>query len=81
MSTYEEEAVDYNEDDGGGELYDEGVTSGNDGIAANEDEVEPEKFKLRVLEMEEELDKLTKMQAQVEKQISSTSDKIDESSM
>lgn len=77
MSANEEEAVDYNEDVGEGELYDEGVTGGD----GTEEEVEPEKFKMRVLEMEEELDKLSRMQAQVEKQISSTSDKMDESSM
>lgn len=81
MSSYEEDAVDYNEDDGTGELYDEGVTGDSNEGAGHEDEVEPEKFKMRVLEMEEELEKLTKMQAQVEKQISSTSDKMDESSM
>ena len=35
----------------------------------------------RVLEIEEELDKLTKMQAAVEGKISSVSDSIDENSM
>lgn len=42
---------------------------------------EPDKFKQRVLEMEEELEKLTQMEQQVEKQITSASDKLDECSM
>lgn len=45
------------------------------------DGAEIEEMKKRVQEMEEEHDKLTKMQHQVEKQINATSDGIDENSM
>jgi hypothetical protein len=45
------------------------------------DENDPEEMKQKVLEMEDELDKLTKMQQQVERQISSASDALDENSM
>jgi hypothetical protein len=79
---YDETAIaDYQEDEGADELYgDEGITGG-DGTDAKEDGDEPEKMKARVLEMEEELNKLTEMQQQVEKQITSASDRIDENSM
>jgi hypothetical protein len=53
--------------------------------ATNNDEegdgAEIEEMKKRVQEMEEEHEKLTKMQHQVEKQINATSDGIDENSM
>jgi len=45
------------------------------------DGAEIEEMKKRVQEMEEEHDKLTKMQHQVEKQINATSDGIDENSI
>lgn len=49
---------------------------------SHEDQAEePEDMRKKVLEMESELDKLTKMQMQVEKQITSASDSIDENSM
>ena len=65
--------IDYEEDDG---VYEEG----GDGEEAQKDE-EPEAMKRRVEEMENELEKLTKMQQQVERQINSAADKIDENSI
>ena len=80
MADFAEEETDYQEGDTGEELY--GEESGiNDNAHTGSDEAEPEQFKMRVLEMEEELEKLTKMQQQVENQITSASDKIDENSM
>lgn len=71
-----DEIVDY-QDDEGNEVF-EPTEPVSEGVA---DAVEPEQFKQRVLEMEEELEKLTKMEQQVEKQITSATDKIDETSM
>ncbi len=67
------EEVDYQEED---ELYGE-----VNGLAENEEEIEPEDMQKRVLEMEEELEQLTKLQQQVENQISTASDNFDEHSM
>ena len=44
-------------------------------------DAEPEEMKRRVQEMEEELDMLNKMQQQVEKQISTATDTVDEKSI
>ncbi len=76
MADFEGEVVDY-QDEESSETY--GFTE--EVQKSESDAVEPEKFKQRVLEMEEELEKLTKMEQQVEKQITSASDKLDESSM
>lgn len=76
MADFEGEVVDY-QDEESSEAYafTEELQKGEPDV------VEPEKFKQRVLEMEEELEKLTRMEQQVEKQITSASDKLDESSM
>lgn len=58
------------------EEVDEEAANDEDGDGA-----EIEEMKKRVQEMEEEHDKLTKMQQQVEKQINATSDGIDENCM
>lgn len=68
----EEEVADYQEDD---EFYQ--YTEGDQ----EENEIDPEEMKKRVLEMEQELENLTSMQQQVEKQITSASDRMDENSM
>lgn len=68
----EEEVADYQEDDGFYQ-YTEGEQE--------ENEIDPEEMKKRVLEMEQELENLTSMQQQVEKQITSASDRMDENSM
>mmetsp|Transcript_19805 Transcript_19805/g.44131 ORF Transcript_19805/g.44131 Transcript_19805/m.44131 type:complete len:121 (-) Transcript_19805:297-659(-) len=75
---YDENAIADYQEDGADELYGDDGIGGSD---AKEDGDEPEKMKARVLEMEEELNKLTEMQQQVEKQITSASDKIDENSI
>eukprot|EP00600_Ochromonadales_sp_CCMP1393_P010313 CAMPEP_0174975868 /NCGR_PEP_ID=MMETSP0004_2-20121128/12688_1 /TAXON_ID=420556 /ORGANISM="Ochromonas sp., Strain CCMP1393" /LENGTH=176 /DNA_ID=CAMNT_0016226779 /DNA_START=42 /DNA_END=568 /DNA_ORIENTATION=- len=77
----EAEPVDHQEDND--ELYGEvsGIEKPADDGNEGEDDAEPEKMKKRVLEMEEELDQLTKMQQQVENQISTASDKMDENSI
>lgn len=69
----EEEVADYQDD---GDNYDDGdfTERGGEGVQA-------EDFNQSVAEMDEELEKLAKMQQQVEKQINSTSDKMDETSM
>ena len=46
-----------------------------------EDDPELEEMKRRVREMEDEHDKLSKMQQQVERQITTAADSIDENSM
>lgn len=46
-----------------------------------EEDPELEEMKRRVQEMEDEHDKLSKMQQQVERQISTAADSIDENSM
>lgn len=71
----EDDIADYQEDD---QFYDN--TTGQE-HNEEEDYVDPEEMKQRVLEMEQELENLTNMQQQVEKQINSTSDKMDENSM
>lgn len=68
----EEDVADYQEDDG---FYQ--YTEGDQ----EENEIDPEEMKKRVLEMEQELENLTSMQQQVEKQITSASDRMDENSM
>ena len=89
MSTFahEEEVADYQEDEND-QYLDEGFEDGNEeyenaeGIkTANEDEVGPEEMKQRVQEMEQELEMLTKMQQQVDSQITSASDRLDDNSM
>jgi hypothetical protein len=70
-----EEVADY-QDDG---LYDETETYNHEG--GEGDGVEPEDFNARVQEMEDELEQVTKLQQQVEKELTSASDKIDENSM
>ena len=67
----EEENLDYEEDDG----HCEG------GGETKEESQDPEAMKRRVEEMENELEKLTKMQQQVERQINTAADKIDENSI
>ena len=73
-----EEVIDYQEE----EYYEgEEYLEGEEGQQAQGEAVDPELMKKRVAEMEEELDQLTKVQLQVEKQISSASDSLDENSM
>jgi hypothetical protein len=69
-------------------LVNEGHNAGDDqdnGMAMGEDQEgydqNSEEMKRRVAEMEEELLKISNMQQQVERQISSAADKIDENSM
>lgn len=69
----EEENLDYEEDDG---QYEEGGGEGE-----TKESQDPEAMKRRVEEMENELEKLTKMQQQVERQINTAADKIDENSI
>ena len=71
----EEQVADYQEDDGFYQYNEAG--EGQEG----ENEIDPEEMKKRVLEMEQELENLTSMQQQVEKQITSASDRMDENSM
>jgi archaellum component FlaC len=56
---------------------------GEDGGENNDQDnpAEPEDMNTRVLEMEEELNKLNNAQHQIEKQINTASDKLDELSM
>ena len=69
--------VDNEEELYGDEEIDESATKDDE----EGDGAEIEEMKKRVQEMEEEHDKLTKMQHQVEKQINATSDGIDENAM
>lgn len=71
-----EEVADYQEDElyEGDEMYDDVIEEGDGGG-------EPEEMKKQVQEMEQELDKLNKIQQQVERQISNTADAIDEKSI
>lgn len=72
MSDHQEEVADYHDDeDCGNNAEQAGVT----------EDMEPEQFDQTVLEMDEELEKLSKMQQQVEQQITSASNKMDENSM
>jgi len=73
----DEDVADYQEDEN------EYIEGGDDNYEAKTgvEDLEPEEMKKRVLEMEEELEKLTQMQQQVEKQITTASDKLDESSI
>ena len=79
----EEEVYGGDEEEGGDNSLSHSLTanttSGGDGD--NDDGAEIEEMKKRVQEMEEEHEKLTMMQHQVEKQINATSDGIDENSM
>jgi predicted transcriptional regulator len=68
MADHNEE-VDYNEEEYEGE-----------GGEEHKDE-EPEEMMRRVEEMEDELEKINKMQQQLDRQINTASDKIDENSM
>lgn len=84
----EEEVADYQEDENDQYLGDEGVEEGNeeyengDGLQnVNDEEIGPEEMKQRVQEMEQELEMLTKMQQQVDNQITSASDRLDDNSM
>eukprot|EP00607_Mallomonas_marina_P002394 CAMPEP_0182428124 /NCGR_PEP_ID=MMETSP1167-20130531/21045_1 /TAXON_ID=2988 /ORGANISM="Mallomonas Sp, Strain CCMP3275" /LENGTH=164 /DNA_ID=CAMNT_0024610815 /DNA_START=85 /DNA_END=576 /DNA_ORIENTATION=+ len=61
------------------ELYNE--NEADDENKYEEEDPELEEMKRRVQEMEDEHDKLSKMQQQVEKQITSASDSIDENSI
>ena len=80
MAEYnDEEVVDYQDD--GNELYGDDATGGDEQHDEAGDGAEPEEFNARVQEMEEELANLTKMQQQVESEITSASDRIDENSM
>lgn len=62
-------------------VEDEDYNDSSKAEVAEENELEPEEMQRKVLEMEAELAQVTEMQQQVEKQISSTSDSVDESSM
>ncbi len=53
----------------------------NDDEQHEDGNIEPEDMNTRVLEMEEELNKLNNAQNQLEKQITNASDKLDELSM
>ncbi len=84
----EEEVADYQEDENDQYLGDEGAEEGNDeyengdGLQnINDEEIGPEEMKQRVQEMEQELEMLTKMQQQVDNQITSASDRLDDNSM
>jgi predicted transcriptional regulator len=69
---------DYHEDVDNDEYYgDEDYVEGG----ANNDDPELEEMKKRVQEMEDEQEKLTKLQQQVEKQIHTAADSIDENSV
>ncbi|RYH29777.1 hypothetical protein EON65_07320 [archaeon] len=71
VADYEEQADgDYNEEDYAEQTGQEG-----------EEELDPDAIQKRVQEMENELHKLTSMQEQVSGQLSSTADKVDETSM
>lgn len=69
---------DYHEDVNNDEYYDGEEDYGD---ATNQDDPELEEMKKRVQEMEEEQEKLTKLQHQVEKDIHSATDSIDENSV
>jgi hypothetical protein len=71
---HEEEVADYQDEE---EYYEE--TGGTEQEAA--DTLDNGDFDQSVLEMDAELEKLNKMQQQVQKDIHSTSDTIDETSM
>lgn len=80
MTDTNEDVTDYQEDElYGDEEFNQEEYQGEDGEGI--EEIQSEEMKKRVLEMEEELDKLTKMQQQVEKQITSASDRLDENSI
>lgn len=72
MDDNNEVEADYDDD-----LYEEEAQQSE--IIGGEDHADG--MKKRMLEMEEELDRLNKMQQQVEKQISTASDSIDEKSI
>ena len=73
-----EEVADY-QDEEYEEEYDEGEY--DEDQAGDTTATEPEEIRKRVKEMEDELENLTKTQAEVEKQINSASDGIDENSV
>ncbi len=75
MDDENEDVIDHQEDS---DFY--GEISQFERIESTE-EIEPEEMQKRVLEMEDELEQLSKLQQQVENQISSAADKIDENSM
>lgn len=75
-----EEVADYQDEEYDEGEYDEGEYD-EDQVGDMTNTTEPEQIRKRVKEMEEELDNLTKTQAEVEKQINSASDGIDENSV
>ena len=72
---HSEEIADYQD----GDIYED--DEGYEDPEALLGDGEPEEMKRRVQEMEEELDMLNKMQQQVEKQISTAADNVDEKSI
>lgn len=87
MSGYVEEEADYQEDENDQYVEEERGDEGNDdfdhgdGSKNEHEDIGSDEMQKRVQEMEEELEKLTKMQQQVDKQINSASDRLDENSM
>lgn len=78
MADETEDIVDYQEED----MYTDNAEGGEAAAAAAaEGEEEPEEMQKRVQEMEEELDHLTKLQQNVDSQILTAADKIDENSV
>jgi hypothetical protein len=82
MAEYTEEA-DYTEEDYQGEGGEDYGEEGNfaEGDEGGGEDLDPNDMKKKVEEMEEELEKLTKMQQQVTDQLVTAADKVDENSM
>jgi hypothetical protein len=78
MSTVNSESSLVNESHNAVDDQDNGMAMGEDQEGYDQNS---EEMKRRVAEMEEELLKISNMQQQVERQISSAADKIDENSM
>jgi hypothetical protein len=78
MSTVNSESSLVNESHNAVDDQDNGMAIGEDQEGYDQNS---EEMKRRVAEMEEELLKISNMQQQVERQISSAADKIDENSM
>ena len=83
MSKTDEEPIPGTEEYKGDLDTDDLYAGGGEGDAGGDGEEDPEleDMKRRVQEMEDEQDKLTKLQQQVEKQINSAADSIDENSV
>lgn len=79
MADINEEVADYQEEEDQGEYAEEDYQE--QPPEGGVEELGPEEMQKRVLEMEEELNKLTSMQEQVSGQLSSAADKLDECSM